>query len=405
MNKPSTPRGLAVDASKKLLSINRYAYYYGDSAPAFGRRLKSEKRGGVMRKKSRQNVFVCPACGADMRTEGGALACAVCGQSETVCAAETDTVEFDFAAEEADAALRDWRAPVSVMRCEGCGYTVVAAGDGAASACPLCGGQRATAMDESPGIRPALMAPFKIDAGQAAARAAGWLKKRLLAPFSFSKNYTGAGILGEYAPYFAFDARVSAAYTGQAGDYYTDTELKTFTKDGLTLTKKRRARKLRWRFVSGNYEKSFADVIYGDAHHPKDIKKLEPFDLNELTAYTPRLLPGFAVQRAGRGLLASFELARAYMGDTVRSDIRAIVGRGARVTGAVNTCASFTGVAYRHMLLPVWIAPYTYKNRAYTVCVNGQTGAVSGKAPVSALKIGLILLGVLIAAGMLILIL
>ena len=37
--------------------------------------------------------------------------------------------------------------------------------------------------------------------------------------------------------------------------------------------------------------------------------------------------------------------------------------------------------------LPVWIAAYLYQNKTYRFIVNGQTGAVTGEAPLSWWKV------------------
>jgi hypothetical protein len=49
----------------------------------------------------------------------------------------------------------------------------------------------------------------------------------------------------------------------------------------------------------------------------------------------------------------------------------------------------FSAITFKHVLLPVWIAAYRYRNQVYRFLVNGQTGEVVGKAPWSWLKIAL----------------
>lgn len=43
--------------------------------------------------------------------------------------------------------------------------------------------------------------------------------------------------------------------------------------------------------------------------------------------------------------------------------------------------------SYKHILLPLWVCSYLYKNKRYHFLVNGQTGKNYGKKPVSAFKI------------------
>jgi len=54
---------------------------------------------------------------------------------------------------------------------------------------------------------------------------------------------------------------------------------------------------------------------------------------------------------------------------------------------------SFSGIAYKNALLPIWIAAYQYHGTPYRFLVNGVTGAVAGTAPYSAVKIFFAVLG------------
>lgn len=52
-------------------------------------------------------------------------------------------------------------------------------------------------------------------------------------------------------------------------------------------------------------------------------------------------------------------------------------------------------IKFKHILLPIWISAYTYKNKTYNYMVNGQNGKVKGEAPLSFLKILLIIIVVI----------
>jgi hypothetical protein len=53
---------------------------------------------------------------------------------------------------------------------------------------------------------------------------------------------------------------------------------------------------------------------------------------------------------------------------------------------------TFSAITFKHVLLPVWIAAYRYRDEVYRFLVNGQTGEVVGKAPWSWIKITLFVL-------------
>ena len=52
----------------------------------------------------------------------------------------------------------------------------------------------------------------------------------------------------------------------------------------------------------------------------------------------------------------------------------------------------FSDERFKHVLLPVWISVYRYRDKPYRFLVNGQTGEVTGLAPWSVWKITLALL-------------
>ena len=56
---------------------------------------------------------------------------------------------------------------------------------------------------------------------------------------------------------------------------------------------------------------------------------------------------------------------------------------------------TFSALAYKNALLPIWIAAYDYHGKPYRFLVNGVTGKTSGKAPWSWLKVGLLTIAIL----------
>ncbi len=79
------------------------------------------------------------------------------------------------------------------------------------------------------------------------------------------------------------------------------------------------------------------------------------------------------------------------MTELAREDILARADE-ARVT-RVETKNSH--VKYKLTLLPMYLSAFKFKNKSYNVLVNGQTGQVGGKAPVSPLRVAIaVLLGI-----------
>ena len=56
------------------------------------------------------------------------------------------------------------------------------------------------------------------------------------------------------------------------------------------------------------------------------------------------------------------------------------------------------------MLLPIWSVQYRFAGKLYTVLVHGQSGKVVGQAPWSFAKIGLFVLAIALAIGLIVLV-
>lgn len=335
------------------------------------------------------DYFKCPSCGADMKLDVSSktACCDFCNRKDEITAVNEDIVDLDFNKTETDASLNDWGTDVSVVRCAGCGKQSLSAS--ADAPCAFCGSADMTFVDMLPGLRPDSLIPFKIDVNKAVQLFIRWIKRRRFSPFALKREFKAGNIRGVYIPYWSYDTNAKSSYTGQAGDYYYDDETSTVTISGKTETKTRRIQKIRWRFVSGSYDRNFKDIMFNDsALDQKVLESLEPFRLNELIKYEPRFLQGFYVERQSGGLKAVWERARSYMGKAIRTDIQDTIRRGCDVLGKININTNFTDVKYRLMLLPVWISSYRFRSKTYNFYINGQTGEVQGKSPRSILKIG-----------------
>jgi len=58
--------------------------------------------------------------------------------------------------------------------------------------------------------------------------------------------------------------------------------------------------------------------------------------------------------------------------------------------------STYSGQAFKHTLLPVWLLYYDYGRKSYQVVVNGVTGAIAGEQPYSWIKILLAVLAAII---------
>jgi Zn-dependent membrane protease YugP len=63
----------------------------------------------------------------------------------------------------------------------------------------------------------------------------------------------------------------------------------------------------------------------------------------------------------------------------------------------LQVSSQYSAQTFKHILVPVWVLAYTYGAKSYQIVVNGYTGAIGGKHPLSWIKITLLVLAVLFA--------
>ncbi len=75
------------------------------------------------------------------------------------------------------------------------------------------------------------------------------------------------------------------------------------------------------------------------------------------------------------------------MEEVIRGDVRRDIGGDRQRIHSMDTTHS--DVTYKHVLLPMWICSYRYREKVYRFLVNARTGEVQGQRPWSWVKIGL----------------
>ena len=62
----------------------------------------------------------------------------------------------------------------------------------------------------------------------------------------------------------------------------------------------------------------------------------------------------------------------------------------------LEVAADYSAQTFKHILVPVWLLSYNYGAKTFQVVINGYTGAIAGKHPLSWVKIMLAVLAVIV---------
>jgi DNA-directed RNA polymerase subunit RPC12/RpoP len=343
--------------------------------------------------------FPCRQCGAKVQYDpsAAALKCPYCGHENPVPRSEEDIRELDFFTYLSKAAESEQTITESAVQCGGCGAQTTLAAGLAADECPFCGAAIVAEPAETTVIRPRSLLPFAVDRRQAVEAFRTWVASLWFAPGKL-KQYArsdASRLTGVYVPYWTYDADTTSAYTGQRGEDYWDTQRYTTTENGKTVTKTRRVRKTRWYPASGVVFNRFDDVlVLASRSLPKTYAdRLEPWDLHNLVAYDDQYLSGFRAERYQVDLGDGFSEARQIMDTHIRESVRRDIGGDRQRIHSVST--QHDNVTFKHLLLPVWISAYKFKDKTYRFLVNARTGVVQGERPWCWWKIALAVLAAL----------
>lgn len=344
--------------------------------------------------------FLCPSCGGNMVFEPKEqkLVCLYCSNKSEINIEKGNINEYDFNSAE-QISNKNWGNEKRIIKCESCGAETVLDENSTAQFCAFCGSSHIVKTEESVGIVPESLIPFKISNNKAEELFLNWIKKLFFAPRALKSTYNMNKMNGVYLPFWTYDCDTYSDYTAERGTYYYVTETEWVEQNGQRRQVSKQVRKTRWSFVNGNYSKFFDDILINASEQINKhiISKLEPFNLNELVLYKPEFLSGFLAQRYSLDLKSGWNLAQGKIESDLRLEIERQIG-GDEVR-SLSVSSSYDAIKFKHILLPIWISAYIYKEKVYRFMINGQTGEVDGESPVSIIKILLLILAIAVVIG------
>lgn len=277
------------------------------------------------------------------------------------------------------------------VQCQSCGAMVTFTPPEVARQCDFCGVQIvAQAKSADPMLAPEGVLPFRLTQQQANAGLRQWLQSRWFAPNALKSFAQPDSIHGIYLPFWTYDTNTTTYYTGERGEHYYVTETYYETDaQGRQVARNRQVRHTRWHSVSGTVTRWFDDVLVPATASlaQNRLQALEPWDLAELRPYDPAFLSGFKAQRYQVDLAQGFERVKQVAAGVIQSDVRQDIGGDEQRIH--NVATDYSGITFKHLLLPVYAGAYSFNRRVYQIIVNGRTGEIQGDRPYSFWKIAL----------------
>lgn len=346
-------------------------------------------------------TYPCSSCGGQLAFDpvGQDLLCPNCGNRSAITTPQEPVQARELAP--AMAALHELQARESgpqvtgewEVKCQNCGGTTSFTGSLTATKCPYCATpiQRDDVHNAPARLPVDGLLPFQVGEKQAQQLVEKWVSSRWFAPSNFRKYRRVGAFSSLYTAYFSYDADTESWYQGERGDDY---QVRTGTdSDGDPIYETR----TRWYSVSGQVANDFADlpVLANDNLNRKRIRSLEPWPIEQARSYSPEYVAGHLCRTYDNDAEQAFPEAQQRIESAIESSVRSDIGGDHQRIHELNT--SWNWLAYKHLLLPIWLLTVVYMNKPYQVYINGLTGQVSGDRPYSKVKIIAAILAVLTA--------
>jgi DNA-directed RNA polymerase subunit RPC12/RpoP len=337
--------------------------------------------------------YPCPSCAADLLYEprDGFLSCPYCGHKEPIPESVDQVQErsFEQYLQLRPEQLSQLATNALEVKCQSCGATVTFTPPEVARQCDFCGVQIvAQPKSADPILAPEGVLPFRITQADAVTELRAWLSTRWFAPNALKQFAQPDAIHGVYLPFWTYDTNTTTHYTGQRGEHYyvTETYYETDSR-GQQVARTRQVQHTRWYPASGVVERWFDDVLVpATVSLPEHrLIALEPWDLEELKPYEPAFLSGFKAQRYQVDLPQGFERVKEMIKGTIEDDVRSDIGGDVQRIDELAT--HYSGITFKHLLLPVYAGAYRFNSKVFQIVVNGRTGEIQGERPYSFWKI------------------
>jgi hypothetical protein len=264
------------------------------------------------------------------------------------------------------------------VKCQRCGAEQALPANHFASLCIQCAGPVVSKDYAGRKVKPRALIPFQVDRARAQGEFRRWVDRLKVAPAELRRFAQGDGALtGTYLPYWTYDCNTESSYEGEQGkDHYE------LHDDPARPGQQKRVKATEWTPVSGRVARFHDDVLVlaSKSLAPSLRGAAMAWGLKSLVPYQPEYVSGYRAEAYEIGLAGAYPMAKETIDANVVTAIRAEIGGDQQRLGRVET--GYSDLKFKHVLLPVWVSAYRYKDKTYRFLINGQTGEVAGESPI-----------------------
>lgn len=271
---------------------------------------------------------------------------------------------------------------MQAYKCGGCKAHFAQVPEEVATFCPFCQAPDPEGVQSLKNLQPFNILPFTIPYEAARSKLYRWLSTSWFLPRGI-RNLAGPETLrGVYFPMLVLDGFTRSTWKGQAQFSVMEVQ-----KSGPVQKKVQEP-------TTGYFEHFFDECTFHLSSGLQD-KSLMPligsFRTREAVGYDASYLKGWTIEMYQKKESDGINFLNGMMDGYINGQVKKRI-KGEEVKD-LKILTEKLCVAVRVVLLPVWVAAYSYGGRRFQYLINGHSGEITGEKPLSLAKM-LIAIGV-----------
>lgn len=329
--------------------------------------------------------YKCPGCGGELvfDPQKQLFSC-------PWCLSEYTDSQVDEGQHTEQAREEDFSKDTDVYKCNSCGAEIICDHNTAASFCYYCHNPVTLQGRLSGSYRPDRLIPFKLNRDLAISAFKNYCSKKWFLPSGFRSESQLEKITGLYVPFWLADCDVDAKLVAEGrivSRYETPHEI----VEHIRIFDLERAARMQYLGVPADASQKLEDRL---------MDAIEPFDYSELIDFDMKYLSGFYCDKYDVSKEDVLPRIKNRISKDAEHMLLSSISGYSSVT-AKRSELNVLSTKWHYMLLPVWFMTYKHNGKTYSYALNGQTGKIAGKYPVSVPKAAAFTLAVCAAVALL----
>lgn len=271
------------------------------------------------------------------------------------------------------------KAAARLYHCQNCGAEVFTDDTTAATFCVYCHSPVVLSGQLAGEFMPDQVIPFSVEKESVTKEMMNWCKKKRFIDDAFFDQAQVEKLSGVYFPYFIVDGKTKGSLRRQGqkvkvwtqGDYrYTQTDTYQIEREG---------------------EIAFEDIPINalSKDHTYILSGIQPFNQKKAIPFSMPYLSGFLADK--RNVSQSDvmpevkETAAGFTSRLLNETVTAYSNYG-----PATETASLEKTVFSYVLMPAWLLTYRFGKEQYYFAMNGESGKIAGRVPLSQKKLSIL---------------